>query len=460
MESTESRGSFTGRMGFIMAAAGSAVGLGNIWRFPYLADKYGGGAFLVTYIVLALVVGLTLMITELAVGRYTGKSCIDAFQDLGAKYKVIGWLGLIIPAIIVPYYCVIGGWVTKYFVEYAVGSGGTAGAGGGAFFNEFVSGSLPGLFDNPLVWFLVFAALTMAVVVLGVEKGVERVSKILMPALIAILVLICIYVLTLDGIGSGLEHYLVPQFEDFSMETVLGAMGQMFYSLSLAMGIMITYGSYMKKDVRIASSARVICLMDSLVAFLAGLMIIPATVAFGMSTGSGGPGLMFVTMPQVFDAMPAGHIVAGAFFLLVIFAAVTSSISLAETVVSIFKDRLKMSRITASAVCTVLIVALGALACLGFGELSGITPFGRDLLTFFDDLSNDILMPLFALMICIFVGYICNTRAIIDEIGFRESRHGLCYADIYSFMMRYVCPICVLAVFVLGILSASGIFNI
>ncbi len=460
MESTESRGSFTGRIGFIMAAAGSAVGLGNIWRFPYLADKYGGGAFLVTYIIMALVVGLTLMITELAVGRYTGKSCIDAFQDLCAKYKVVGWLGLIIPAIIVPYYCVIGGWVTKYFVEYAVGSGSTAGADGGAFFNDFVSGSLPGLFDNPMVWFLVFAALTMAVVVLGVEKGVERVSKILMPALIVILIMICIYVLTLDNIGSGLEHYLVPQLEDFSMETVLGAMGQMFYSLSLAMGIMITYGSYMKKDVHIPSSARVICLMDSFIAFLAGLMIIPATVAFGMSTGSGGPGLMFVTMPQVFDAMPAGHIVAAAFFLLVIFAAVTSSISLAETVVSIFKDRLKMSRITASIACTALIVILGTLSCLGFGVLSNVTPFGNDLLTFFDDLSNDILMPLFALMICIFVGYVFNTRAIIDEIGFNESKHGLCYANIYTFMMRYICPICVFAVLVLGLLSASGTFNI
>ncbi len=458
MESTESRGNFTSRMGFIMAAAGSAVGLGNIWRFPYLADKYGGGAFLVTYIILALVVGLILMVTELAVGRYTGKSCIDAFQDLCSKYKIVRWLGLIIPAIIVPYYCVIGGWVTKYFVEYAVGNGATAGTS--TFFDGFMQGSLPGLFDNPMVWFLVFAAMTMLVVVLGVEKGVERVSKILMPALIVILIVICIYILTLDNIGAGLEHYLIPQLDDFSMETVLGAMGQMFYSLSLAMGIMITYGSYMKKDVHIPSSARVICLMDSLVAFLAGLMIIPATVAFTMSIGNGGPGLMFVTMPQVFDAMPAGHIVGAAFFLLVIFAAVTSSISLAETVVSIFKDRLKMSRVTASIACTALIVVLGTLACLGFGVLSGVAPFGRDLLTFFDDLSNDILMPFFALMICIFVGYVFNTKAITDEIGFKESKHGLCYADIYTFMMRYVCPICVLAVFVLGLLSASGTFDI
>lgn len=458
MESTESRDNFTSRMGFIMATAGSAVGLGNIWRFPYLADKYGGGAFLVTYVILALVVGLVLMVTELAVGRYTGKSCIDAFQDLCSKYRVVGWLGLIIPAIIVPYYCVIGGWVTKYFVEYAVGNGATASTS--TFFDGFMQGSLPGLFDNPMVWFLVFAAMTMLVVVLGVEKGVERVSKILMPALIVILIAICVYILTLDGIGAGLEHYLIPQLEDFSMNTILGAMGQVFYSLSLAMGIMITYGSYMKKDVHIPSSARVICLMDLLVAFLAGLMIIPATVAFGMSTGSGGVGLMFYTMPQVFDMMPAGHFVGAAFFLLVIFAAVTSSISLAETVVSIFKDRLKMSRITASIACTVLILILGTLACLGFGVLSDVTPFGKDLLSFFDELSNNILMPVFALLICVFVGYVFNTKAIVDEIGFNESKYGLCYANIYTFMMRYICPICVFTVLVLGLLSTTGVFKI
>ncbi len=460
MESSETRGSFTGRLGFIMAAAGSAIGLGNIWRFPYLADKYGGGAFLVTFIILALAVGLTLMITELAIGRYTGKSCIDAFQELSAKYRVIGWLGLITPAIIVPYYCVIGGWVTKYFVEYTVGNGSAAGADGGAFFNDFISGSLPGLFDNPMVWFLVFAAVTVAAVMMGVEKGVEMVSKILMPALIVILIVICIYILTLDNIASGLEHYLVPQPEDFSIKTVLGAIGQVFFSLSLASGTLITYGSYMKKDVHIPNSTKVVTLMSILTSFLAGLMIIPATVAFGMDTGEGGPGLMFVIMPQVFDAMPAGHIVAIAFFLLVIFAAVTSAISLTETVVSTLKDRFKMTRITASAACTVLIVALGTLVCLGFGALSGFTPFGRDVLSLFDNMSDDILMPFFALITCILVGHVFNTKAIIDEIGFCESKHGLCYADIYSFMIRYICPVCLFAVFVLGIVTTFGIFEI
>ncbi len=459
METTESRGNFTGRIGFIMAAAGSAVGLGNIWRFPYLADKYGGGAFLVTYLVLSLVVGMILMITELAVGRYTGKSCIDAFQDLCAKYKVVGWLGLIIPMIIVPYYCVIGGWVTKYFVEYAVGSGSLVGSD--SFFGDFVSGGMTGLFDSPVLWFLIFVAMTMAVVVLGVEKGVERVSKILMPALLVLLVGICAYTMTLDGIGDGLKHYLVPQMSDFSMETVLGAMGQVFYSLSLAMGIMITYGSYMKKDVHIPSSARVICIMDMLVAFLAGLVIIPATMVFtGTGTGNGGVGLMFGTMPKVFEAMPAGHIIAAAFFLLVIFAAVTSAISLSETVVSVFKDKFKMNRVNASILCTVLIVGLGMLSCLGFGALSDVTPMGKDILTFFDEISNNILMPIFALLICVIIGHVVGMKKITDEIGFNESKYGLCYADIYSFMVKWVCPICVFVVFALGILGIAGIYKI
>lgn len=458
METTESRGNFTGRIGFIMAAAGSAVGLGNIWRFPYLADTYGGGAFLVTYLILSLVVGLILMVTELAIGRYTGKSCIDAFQDLCAKYKVIGWLGLIIPMIIVPYYCVIGGWVAKYFFEYGIGMGSTAGSDG--FFTSFTSGGLPGIADSPVLWFIIFVALTMAVVVFGVEKGVERVSKILMPALLILLIGICCYTLTLDGIGEGLKHYIIPQMKDFSMETALAAMGQVFYSLSLAMGIMITYGSYMKKDVHIPGSARIICIMDMLVAFLAGLVVIPATMVFSDGVGEGGPGLMFMIMPQVFEAMPAGHIIAVAFFLLVVFAALTSAISLSETVVSVFKDRLKLTRINACILCTVIMLALGMLSCLGFGVLGDIKPLGKDFLTFFDDISNKILMPIFALLICIFVGHVISTKVLTDEIGFEKSKYGIDYVSIYTFMVKWICPICILIVFALGILGFLGIYSL
>ena len=247
MEHAASRGSFSGRLGFILAAAGSAVGLGNLWRFPYLAEQYGGGAFLVTYLVLVITFGVALMITEIAIGRRTGKSCIDAFLDLGEKYKVIGWIIAIIPLIIVPYYCVIGGWVTKYFVEYMSGMG--SNLANGTFFGDFTSAALPGVFDSPVIWFVIYAVLTVAVVAFGVQKGVERMSKILLPALLVLLVGICVYMLTVDGIADGLKYYLVPDFGDFSMKTVLGAMGQLFYSLSLAMGIMITYGSYARTGI-------------------------------------------------------------------------------------------------------------------------------------------------------------------------------------------------------------------
>ena len=256
MEHAASRGSFSGRLGFILAAAGSAVGLGNLWRFPYLAEQYGGGAFLVTYLVLVVTFGVALMITEIAIGRRTGKSCIDAFLDLGEKYKIIGWIIAIIPLIIVPYYCVIGGWVTKYCVEYMSGMGSTL--ANGSFFGDFTAAALPGLFDSPVIWFVIYAILSVAVVAFGVQKGVERMSKILLPALLVLLVGICLYMLTVDGIADGLKYYLVPDFGDFSMKTVLGAMGQLFYSLSLAMGIMITYGSYMRKNVDIEKSANTI----------------------------------------------------------------------------------------------------------------------------------------------------------------------------------------------------------
>ena len=330
MEHAASRGSFSGRLGFILAAAGSAVGLGNLWRFPYLAEQYGGGIFLLVYLILVITFGVALMITEVSIGRRTGKSCIDAFLDLGEKYKVIGWIIAIIPLIIVPYYCVIGGWVTKYFVEYASGMGSTL--ADGTFFGDFTSASLPGLFDSPVTWFVIYAVMSVAVVAFGVQKGVERMSKILLPALLVLLVGICVYMMTLPNISEGLSFYLIPDFDQFSMKTVLGAMGQLFYSLSLAMGIMITYGSYMRKHVNIEKSVQSICLMDTSVAFLSGLMVVPAVVLFSDVGLSSGPGLMFETMPLVFENMPAGHIVGAAFFLLTIFAAWTSSICVSVTV--------------------------------------------------------------------------------------------------------------------------------
>ena len=455
MEQATSRGSFSGRLGFILAAAGSAVGLGNLWRFPYLAEQYGGGIFLLTYLVLVVTFGVALMITELAVGRRTGKSCIDAFLDLGEKYKIVGWFIALIPLIIVPYYCVIGGWVTKYFVEYMVGAGSEL--ANGTFFGDFTSASLPGLFDSPVTWFLIYAVISVAVVAFGVEKGVERMSKVLMPALLLLLVGMCVYMMTLPGIGDGLSYYLVPNFDEFSMSTVLGAMGQLFYSLSLAMGIMITYGSYMRKNVDIEKSALTICLTDTSVAFLSGLMVVPAVVLFIGPGLSSGPGLMFETMPLVFESMPAGHIIGAAFFLLAMFAAWTSSISLCETAVSIFRDRWGWKRSIACAVCMAMIVVLGLLSCLGYGPLAGIEPLGLAFLDFFDFITNSIMMPIAALVTCVIIGYFVKTRFVEEEIElsgpFRTKRA-------YRYLVKVICPVFMALILITGLLSYFGVYTI
>ena len=456
MEHASSRGGFSGKIGFILAAAGSAVGLGNLWRFPYLAEEYGGGIFLLVYLVLVITFGVALMTTEIAVGRRTGKSCIDAFLDLGEKYRPIGWLIALIPIIIVPYYCVIGGWVTKYFVEYAVGDGGLLASGG--FFNDFMTSSMTGAFDSPMTWFVIYAALSVAVVAFSVQKGVERISKVLMPTLFILLIAICVYMLTLPSITEGLSYYLIPDLGQFSMKTVLGAMGQLFYSLSLSMGIMITYGSYMRKHVNIEKSAQTICLMDTSVAFLSGLMVVPAVVMFSGVGLSSGPGLMFETMPLVFENMPAGHIVGAAFFLLAMFAAWTSSISLAETVISIFRDRWGWKRTLACLACLILILALGTLSCLGYGPFDFMQPLGMSFLDFFDFITNSVLMPIAALATCVIVGHVVKTRFVIEEVEqdgvtFRTKR-------VYSFLIRWVCPICMVLILVTGLLSYFGVYTI
>jgi len=270
---SEKRSSFTGKIGFVLAAAGSAVGLGNIWRFPYLAAKYGGGIFLLVYLILAVTFGFALMVAEIALGRKTGQSAITAFKSLDKRFSFVGVLAALIPALILPYYSVIGGWVTKYLAVFA--SGGASAAAADDYFTGFISKPV-----EPVGWFLIFIALTALIVLLGVEKGVEKVSKVMMPVLVVLTLFIAIYAMFMPGALEGVKYYLTPDFSKFSATTVLAAMGQLFYSMSLAMGIMITYGSYMKKDVNLEKSVRQIELFDTGIAFLAGLMIIPAVFAF------------------------------------------------------------------------------------------------------------------------------------------------------------------------------------
>ena len=451
--SNEKRSSFTGKLGFVLAAAGSAVGLGNIWRFPYLAAKYGGGIFLLVYIVLAISFGFALMTAEIAIGRKTGLSAIGAFKVLNKKYTFIGYLAAVIPAIILPYYSVIGGWVTKYLFAFLGGNASLA--AGDTYFTNFITAT-----GEPVLWFLIYIGLTALVVLFGVEKGIERVSKIMMPVLVVLSAFIAIYSVCMPGAWDGVLYYILPDFSKFSATTVLAAMGQLFYSMSLAMGIMITYGSYMKKDVNLESSVKQIELFDTGIAFLAGLMIIPAVFVFSGGTPEAlgkGPSLMFVTLPKVFETMTGGTIIGILFFVLVLFAALTSSISLMETVVSIVCDKFKLSRNISCLVVFIFSVVLGLLSTLGYGLFGNIKIIGMQFLDFFDFISNSVLMPIVAFLTCVFVGYVIKPSAIVEEV---ELTNKFNKAKLFTFIIKYLAPVCIVLILISSVLDAFGIFRI
>ncbi len=448
----EKRSNFTGKLGFVLAAAGSAVGLGNIWRFPYLAAKYGGGIFLLTYILLAVTLGFSLMTAEIAIGRKTGLSVVGAFTKLNKKFSFLGYLAAIVPAIILPYYSVIGGWVTKYLVAFCSGNGVSAAAD--SYFGGFITSTA-----EPIGWFFIYIGVTALIVLLGVEKGIEKVSKIMMPVLVILTLIIAGYALTIPGAIDGVIYYIKPDFSKFSGTTVLAAMGQLFYSMSLAMGIMVTYGSYMKKDVNLESSVSNIEIFDSGIAFLAGLMIIPATYAFsgGAPEALGkGPSLMFATLPKVFETMAGGQIIGALFFLLVLFAALTSSISLMETVVSIVCDKLKWGRKTAISVVFVFSIVMGLLSCLGYSAWDTFTIIKMQMLDFFDFITNSVMMPIVAFFTCIFVGYVIKPQAIIDEV---ELTGKFKKKALFTFVIKYLAPLCIIAILISSVLDAYiGIF--
>ena len=440
---SESKGGFSSKLGFILAAAGSAVGLGNIWRFPYLAAKYGGGIFLLVYIILTVTFGFTLMITEIAIGRKTGKSVIGAYADINKKFAPLGWLAAAVPAIILPYYCVIGGWVMKYVTVYLTGAGAEAAADKGAYFGNFI-----GQTTQPIVFFVIYILITAVVVMLGVEKGIEKVSKLLMPVLVLISIFIAIYSVTIDGAWEGFIYYIKPNFANFSIKTVVAAMGQLFYSMSLAMGIMITYGSYMRKEDNLEQSVRHIEIFDTGIAFLAGMMVVPPVFAFAGGDPSkinSGPGLMFQTLPQVFGTMKGGSIVGLVFFTLVLLAALTSSISLMETIVSVVMEKFKVKRIPACLIVIVFSLVLGLVSVFGFNIWSNVQPFGQsDLLTFFDFLSNNIMMPIVALLTCILIGYVVKTTYVEEEVQINSPFKS---KGMYRIMIKFVAPIFMVVIF-------------
>ncbi|MDD7408276.1 MAG: sodium-dependent transporter [Anaerovoracaceae bacterium] len=454
MENGKQRANFSSKLGFVFAAASSAVGLGNLWRFPYLAAKYGGGIFLLTYIVLAVLFGVPLLITEIGIGRKTRQSSIGAFTALGQKSNICGILGLIIPMIITPYYCTIGGWVTKYMVTFAAGSEKEAVAD--SFFGSYIGSTA-----EPIIFLMIFLAFTSLVVFFGVEKGIEKVSSVLMPVLLVLVVGLSIYICTLPGVGEGVKYYFMPDFSKFSGKLVLAALGQLFYSLSLAMGIMVTYGSYMKKEDNIATSAGQIAFFDSFVALFAGLIIVPSVYLFSngdQSALSAGPGLMFITLPKVFDTFAAGRIVGFLFFVLVFFAALTSSISLLEAIVSNIMDLTHMGRKKTVLIMTVYCAIVGIFSSLGFGAWSGFTILGFDILDFLDFISNSVLMPVLALFTCIFVGYQLKPENLIAEV----EQDGITFHTkrAYRFLVKWFCPIAIVAILITYVLGAFGIFSV
>ena len=462
MENKKS-GGFSSSIGFVLSAAGSAVGVGNIWRFPYLAAQDGGGLFLLIYLILVLTFGFTLLTTDIAIGRRTQKNALQAFGSIRPKWAFLGKLTFLVPVLIMTYYSVIGGWVVKYMAVYLTGAG-TAAAQDG-YFTSFITSEV-----SPIVFMLLFLAVTAFVVYCGVEKGIEKFSKLVMPGLLILIVGITIFSLTLshtDGSGAtrtgiqGLWIYLIPNFEGLTfsrfLKILLDAMSQLFFSLSVSMGIMITYGSYVKKETNLSASISQIELFDTGVAFLAGMRIIPAVFVFSGTEGmSSGPSLMFVSLPKVFNAMGrVGTIVGLVFFIMVAFAALTSSVSIMETLVASCMDLFHVSRKKMSLIIGAIAAAASIAICLGYNVLyfELTLPNGSvgQLLDVMDYISNSFLMPLISLLTCIFVGWVIKPKWIEEEM--QASGHPFKRKKLYSFMIRYVAPVIMAVLF----LSSTGL---
>lgn len=446
------RSSFSSQLGFVLASAGSAVGLGNIWRFPYLAAKDGGGLFLVIYLILLVTFGFALLTTEITIGRKTGQGPLTAYGSIRPKWGFIGFFACLVPIIILPYYCAIGGWVFKYLQVFITGKGLEAAKDG--FFGGYITGG-----NEPIVWMLIFLGITAIIIYTGVEKGIERLSKIIMPLLFILIVGIGVFSLTTsytDDTGvtrtglQGLAVYVIPSFEGVTVQTflytIMDALGQLFFSISVAMGIMVAYGSYAKKEVDLGGAVNRIELMDTMAAFLAGLMIVPAVFTFmGREGMSAGPGLIFISLPKVFEAMGGIGIVIGiVFFITVSFAAVTSSISIMEAIVSSFMDKFKWSRVKSTTITLVYAVVMATIVCLGYTVFyfEKTLPNGSvaQILDIMDYISNNIFMPFVALTTCILIGWIVKPETIIEEVEqggkFRFRRELL-----YRVMMRFIAPI-------------------
>ena len=461
----EKKSNFSGSIGFVLAAAGSAVGVGNIWRFPYLCAKDGGGLFLIVYLALVLSFGFVLLTTDIAIGRHTKQNALKAFGTLNSKWKFLGYLTFLVPALIMTYYSVIGGWITKYFCTYVVSDGSILSQD--SYFTSFITSKF-----SPIVFMLLFLALTAWVVYRGVEKGIEKFSRFIMPGLILLILGIAIFSLTLsytDANGTvrtglqGLKVYLYPDFSSLTVKRFLGvlldAMSQLFFSLSVSMGIMVTYGSYTKNETSLTKSVNQIEIFDTVVALLAGFMVVPAVYVFSGEAGTkaSGAGLMFVTLPKVFEQMRGGTIIGILFFVLVFLAALTSSISIMEAIVSSFMDRFGISRKKSVAICIIISIIMGIPSSLGNGAWAHIKILGMDFLTFFDYISNSVLMPIVALCTCILIGWAAGAKTVTDEV--KRNGEKMNREKLYNVMIKYIAPVMLVIILITYSMAQFGFFT-
>ncbi len=441
------RDSFASKFGVIAAAAGSAVGLGNIWRFPYITGENGGGAFILIYLFFVVVIGIPAMMAELIIGHRAKRNAIGSFRVLkpNSPWVIVGYMGVLTGFLILAFYSTIAGWTLHYTYLSIIDA-----------FSNKTPEQLSNIFEKfhtsallPVFWQVIFMIFTAGIVIAGVSKGIERYTKILMPLLFVILIILDLRAVTLPGAKEGLNFLFKPDFSKVTSVTILEALGQAFFSLSLGMGVLITYGSYIEKDNKLINVASEVALFDTLVAIMAGIAIFPAVFAFHF-TPNAGPGLVFKTLPAIFQQMPAGYIFAILFFLLLFVAALTSSISLLEVVVAAMTEELKMNRKNATLIGSITITILGIFATLSFGKLSGFLIFKKTIFDLLDFVSSNILLPLGGLFIVLFVGWVMKKDDVLDELS-NKRKYGVPYFGTYMFLVRYVVPVAIAFIFLYSV---------
>ena len=441
------RDSFGSRLGVIAAAAGSAVGLGNIWRFPYILGENGGGAFLLVYLIIVFSIGIPVMMSELVIGRRAQRNPVGAFQLLAPKkpWFLVGLMGVVAAFMILAFYTAVAGWTLEYIYQTLIGGfKGKSSADLATMFDSFRSDSL-----RPALWFVIFMVATSGIVLGGVRKGIEKSTKIMMPMLFVILLVMCVKSLTLPGAGKGLTFLLQPDFSKITGNTILMALGQAFFSLSIGMGTLITYGSYIPKDNNLATTAVQVSMVDLLVAVLAGVAIFPAVFAFGISPSSG-EALTFIVLPGIFQQMPGGMLFALMFFVLLAVAALTSTISVLEVIVAYFTEQLNLTRRKAVLLATISMFILGISASLSWGLMSNVKIFGMNIFTLFNNTTANVLLPLGGLLIVVFLGWFFPSKNVSDELS-NGGTLKIRFYGIYRIVIRFIAPIAIALVFLNGL---------